>query len=206
MPTTHLADAAYVDAGQLIASERDHAVALVGPAPKDQQWQARTQGAFTIQAFTLDWDRQVATCPAGHTSQSWTADRKRGRTVMAIRFSTADCKPGALKSRCTRADRRLLTPRRQDEHAALQAARARERQDAFAAEYRRRAGIEGTVSAGVRAMHRRRARYVGLAKTHLQHVLTAAATNLVRLGAWLAGEPPARTRRSAFVRLLAQPA
>ena len=115
---------------------------------------------------------------------------------MAIRFSTADCKPCALKPRCTRADRRLLTPRRQEEHAALEAARAREKEDAFAAEYRRRAGIEGTLSAGVRAMHLRRSRYVGLAKTHLQHVLTAAATNLARLGAWLADEPLARTRRS----------
>jgi hypothetical protein len=52
----------------------------------------------------------------------------------------------------------------------------------------------------------RRARYIGLAKTHLQHVVTAAAMNLVRLGAWLAGTPLARTRQSAFVRLMAQPA
>ena len=59
----------------------------------------------------------------------------------------------------------------------------------------RRAGIEGTLSAGVRALYLRRARHIGLAKTHPQHVLTAAAMNLVHLGAWLAGEPLARTRR-----------
>ena len=82
----------------------------------------------------------------------------------------------------------------------------REAEAAFAAEYRRRAGIEGTLSAAVRSMHLRRSRYVGLAKTHLQHLLIATATNLVRLGAWLAGEPLARTRQSAFVRLLARPA
>src|SRR5215207_8500363 len=174
LPGTHLVDAAYVDADQLIASARDHGVALLGPAPKDQQWQARTGEGFTIRDFALDWDRRVATCPAGHASQSWTADHNQGRTVMRIRFSTTDCKPCALKSRCTRADRRLLTPRRRDEHAALEAARAREAEEAFAVEYRRRAGIEGTLSQGARAMHLRRARYVGLAKTHLQHVLTAA--------------------------------
>jgi transposase len=206
LPGTHLVDAAYVDADQLVASERDHGVALVGPTPKDQQWQARTPGAFTIQDFRLDWDRRVAICPAGHTGQSWTADHNQGRTVMRIRFSTTDCKPCPLKPRCTRGPRRLLTPRRRDEHAALEAARAREAEAAFAAEYRRRAGIEGTLSAGVRAMHLRRSRYVGLAKTHLQHVLTAAAVNLARLGAWLAGAPLARTRQSAFVRLMAQPA
>jgi predicted membrane-bound mannosyltransferase len=77
--------------------------------------------------------------------------------------------------------------------------------EAFAMEYRRRAGIEGTLSAGVRALHSRRARYIGLAKTHLQHALTAAAINLVRLGAWLGGQPLARTRQSAFARLMAQP-
>jgi Transposase DDE domain len=206
LPGTHLVDAAYVDADQLIASERDHGVALLGPTPKDQQWQARTQGAFGIRDFTLDWDREVATCPAGHESASWTADHNQGRTVMRIRFSTTDCKPCPLKLRCTRGARRLLTPRRREEHAALEAARAREAEAAFATEYRRRAGIEGTLSAGVRAMHLRRSRYVGLAKTHLQHALTAAAVNLARLGAWIAGEPLARTRQPAFVRLMAQPA
>jgi hypothetical protein len=125
---------------------------------------------------------------------------------MRIRFSTADCKACALKPRCTRSARRLLTPRRQEEHEALQAARAREAEGAFAAEFQRRAGIEGTLSQGVRAMHLRRARYIGPAKTHLQHVLTAATINLARLAAWLAGEPRARTRQSSFVRLMAQPA
>ncbi|PVE20700.1 hypothetical protein DC522_30760 [Microvirga sp. KLBC 81] len=41
-----------------------------------------------------------------------------------------------------------------------------------------------------------------LAKTHLQHVLTAAAMNLMRLGAWFAGTPLARTRQSAFTKLM----
>ena len=56
----------------------------------------------------------------------------------------------------------------------------------------------------VRRCGLRRCRYVGLAKAHLQHVLTAAAVNLVRLAAWLTGEPLARTRQSRFVRLMAQ--
>jgi hypothetical protein len=39
--------------------------------------------------------------------------------------------------------------------------------------------------------HPSQARYHrGLAKTHLQHVLTALALNLVRLDAWLTGIPP----------------
>ncbi len=53
-------------------------------------------------------------------------------------------------------------------------------------------------------MHLRQARYIGLAKTDLQHVLTAAAPNLVRLGAWLAGTPHARsTHQTACARPMA---
>ena len=124
---------------------------------------------------------------------------------MRIRFSTTDCKPCALKPQCTRADRRLLTPRRREEHAALEAARTRETGREFAGDYRRRASIEGTLSLGTRVMHLRRSRYIGLAKTHLQHVLTAAAINLGRISNWLAGAPRERTRQSAFVRLMAMP-
>ncbi len=80
------------------------------------------------------------------------------------------------------------------------------RQEASAAQDRARAGIEGTLSQAVRTMHLRRARSIGLAKVHLQHVLTAAALNLVRVAAWLVGAPLARTRQSAFVRLMAHPA
>jgi len=48
-----------------------------------------------------------------------------------------------------------------------------------------------------------RARYRGLPKTHLQHVLTAVATNLLRLDAWLQGVPFAKTRPSRFASLAA---
>jgi transposase len=205
LPSVHLVDGGYVDADQLVASTRDYGVTLVGPTPKDRQWQARAGEGFTLRDFHLDWDREVATCPAGHASSSWTPDRNQGRAVVKIRFSTADCRPCLLRSRCTRSARRLLTPRCREEYEALEAARTREADAAFAQEYRRRAGIEGTLSEGVRALHLRRARYIGLAKTHLQHVLTAAAINLARLGAWLGGEPTARTRQSAFARLMAAP-
>jgi len=99
LPDKHFVDTGYMDADQLVASARDHGVALIGPTLKDNQWQARTEGAFTIQDFTLDWDGQLATCPAGHTSRSWTADHNQGRTVMRIRFSTTKCKPCALHPR-----------------------------------------------------------------------------------------------------------
>lgn len=39
-----------------------------------------------------------------------------------------------------------------------------------------------------------RGRAIGLAKTKLQHLLTAVAINFLRIGEWLSGTPRAQTR------------
>jgi hypothetical protein len=54
-------------------------------------------------------------------------------------------------------------------------------------------------------MGMRRARYDGLHKTHLEHVLTAVAINLVRIDAVLTHTPRGKTRRSNFTRLALHP-
>jgi hypothetical protein len=50
----------------------------------------------------------------------------------------------------------------------------------------------------------RRSRYIGLQRTHLSHVLIAAAINLTHVRAWLTDTPRAQTRHSRFARLMAQ--
>ncbi|MER6114195.1 transposase [Streptomyces hirsutus] len=47
----------------------------------------------------------------------------------------------------------------------------------------------------------RRARYRGLHKTHLEHVFSAVALNLIRLDAWWNGHPLDRTRTSHLAQL-----
>jgi hypothetical protein len=74
---------------------------------------------------------------------------------------------------------------------------------AFKEQYAQRAGIEGTLSQGIRAFELRRSRYCGQPKTPLQHVLIGASLNFVRVGLWLADIPRAKTRRSPFVTLMA---
>jgi transposase len=64
--------------------------------------------------------------------------------------------------------------------------------------YALRQGIEGTLSQAVRGFGLRCARYRGLAKTHLQHVATAAALDPDRVAAWLQGRPLAPARISRF--------
>ena len=96
---------------------------------------------------------------------------------------------------------RVLSIQPQADHEALRAARVRQLTPDFQSIYATRAGIEGTLSQAVRNSGLRRSRYIGLAKTHLQHLLTATATNLLRAAAWLMGRPRARTRTPAFAKL-----
>ncbi|EDX82373.1 hypothetical protein S7335_819 [Synechococcus sp. PCC 7335] len=87
------------------------------------------------------------------------------------------------------------------EHKAIQRNRRAQLTKTWKAQYNVRAGIEGTISQGVRAFGMRRSRYIGLAKTHLQHLLIAAAMNVVRLSDWLDGMPHSKTRTSRFAAL-----
>jgi transposase len=204
LPAEHLVDAGYVEAAHLVTSEQRYGIALVGPAPADTSWQARAAAGFATACFVVDWEQQTARCPQGQPSALWTRTRDRtGQELLTIRWPAAACRACASRPQCTsaRAGPRTLTVRPREQYEALQAARQRQTTAAFRAQHAPRAGAEGTLSQAVRACDLRRSRYRGLAKTHLQHVLIAAALNLKRLGAWWAGHVPAQTRRAPFLDL-----
>jgi transposase len=204
LPAEQLVDAAYVSSQQVLASRQTHGIDLVGPMPGNQSWQARAQQGYATPDFALDWTAQQARCPHGHTSVKWTTTRNRhGQPVVVVRFDQATCRACPARAMCVRSvdNPRRLSLRPQTEHEALLAARARQLTPDFQTLYATRAGIEGTLSQAVRNSGLRRSRYLGLAKTHLQHLLTATATNLLRAAAWLMGRPFARTRRTAFAKL-----
>jgi transposase len=204
LPGKHIVDTAYVDAELRVDSRRDYGVDLIGPTRPDDQWQSQAGGGFAASDFKIDWDQQEATCPEGRTSISWSPAVDRGHNaVIKIKFSSKDCGACPAEARCTRARRRSITVRPRDQYEALQAARSRETSAEYRAEYNRRAGIEGTISQGVRAFGLRRSRYVGEAKVHLQHVATATAINVARISDWLEERPREVTRTSAFTRLMA---
>jgi transposase len=97
-----------------------------------------------------------------------------------------------------------LTFRPRERYLALQAARERQGTEAFKETYAIRAGIEGTISQAVRVSDLRQARYFGLPKTHLQHIITATAINVRRIVSWLI-EPSLRpTQVSRFAALALQ--
>ncbi len=203
LPDLHIVDTGYLDAALLLASRDDYGVELLGPTRRDQRWQARAKEGFGMAAFAIDWERRRARCPRGCESIQWDERSDvRGNASIYIRFAKADCGPCPCRAQCTNAARRSIAIRPRAQYEALQAQRAQQETAAFAAEYARRAGIEGTISQGVRAFGLRRAKYIGAAKTHLQHILTAAAIDFVRVAEWLDDASLAKTRRSAFVTLM----
>jgi transposase len=88
-----------------------------------------------------------------------------------------------------------------EEHEWLAATRIEQRTPEWKQLYSKRAGIEGTISQGVRSLGLRRSRYRGLSKTHLQNIAVACAINLQRLTDYWSGVLPAVTRTSAFARI-----
>lgn len=206
LPTYHLLDSEYITAHLLATSQQTFGVELIGPGKVNVQWQANTPQGIDNSQFQIDWDHQQAVCSEGQTSISWTPTKdSRQHEVIKIRFSTTDCQKCPRLALCTHSKskypRRLLSVRPQQQHEARHPARQAQHTQQFTMQYAKREGIEATISQGVRAFDLRRSRYVGLEKTRLQHVSIATAINLVRIAAWLRGEPPAPTRVSAFERL-----
>ena len=153
--------------------------------------------------FTIDWENKQVTCPQGAVSSSWTPARSKGTRIILARFANATCQPCPARARCTtavRSGRQLgLRPRRI--HEAVTAARAGQAGEAWQRRYRVRAGVEGTIAQAAHVTGIRRARYLGLPKTRLEHNAAAAAINLIRLDAWWTGKPLDRTRTTHLQRL-----
>jgi transposase len=203
-PQEHLVDAAYISSELLVHSRDDQGITLRGPTRPSQGWQTQVEGAYTLEQFAVDWDRQQVRCPQGHISVAWWEHGGgQGSRPIIVEFDKHTCETCPVRSCCTRAKhtgRRLRLPP-QDQYEALQAAQTWSASEEGQQLYKRRAGVEGTLSQGVRAFGLRRTRYWGLAKTHLQHVAIAAAINLDRLVAWLDERPRAQTRTSRFAAL-----
>ena len=205
LPADHLLDAGYTTARNLAESAAIYQVDLQGPIAEDASWQGRAGKGFAKQDFRVDWENRQVTCPAGVVSRSWTSHASTPKDyAFVVHWAKRDCRDCAYRSHCTKRGKeqpRELLLKPQAEEMAMQTARQRQSTASFEAQYALRAGVESTHAQGIRRCDLRHARYRGLAKTKLQHVLTAAALNLVRVSAWLAETPRALTRRSSFARL-----
>ena len=204
LPGEHLVDKGYTDAHVLVESRSEHGVTIIGPVADDPSWQARAGEGFDKGNFVVDWDRQVVTCPAGKESISWLPNTyPKNGMVFEARFARRDCTPCPFRAQCTKSEKepRIIGLQAREHHEALQGARREQKTEGFRSRYAARAGIEGTHEQAIRRCGLRQCRYIGQAKVHLQHVLTATAINVIRLSDWWAGKPIAGTRCSRFAAL-----
>lgn len=204
LPGRQIVDGAYVGSQIAAESKKTHGIDLVGPVKQNHHY-VQIQSGYDLGAFKIDWERRSATCPQGKTSIGWWSHVSHtGRLTFHTKFSRGDCAACSVGELCTKNATRnprklVLLPR--EEHEWLLAQRAEQRTPEWKQLYNKRAGIEGTISQGVRSVGLRRSRYRGLSKTHLQNVAIACAINLQRLTDYWAGISPAQTRTSTFARL-----
>lgn len=205
-PSRHLVDAGYVDADLLVQSAQIYGIELFGPTRLNSSWQAR-EGGIDATQFQINWDHQQVICPAGKRSIGWQECQIKvpyPRQIVKVKFRQKDCLNCENRDQCVRSKngkpRQLLLQAR-ELHDALKKTRALFTSDEGRHEYKERAGIEGTLSQGIRRGTVRRSRYIGLSKTHLQEIATATGINLLRTINYLNQVPIAKTRVSRFARL-----
>ncbi len=193
-----------MDAELLVKSPIDYAVELYGPVSRESSWQSVQDAGFDQSHFRVDWERKQVYCPQNKVTTKWQPGKDAvGNAVIFARFPRAGCASCEQRPLCTKSKTgpRELCLRPQEQYLALQMARVRQKTAEFQKAYGLRAGIEGTLSQGVRVCGLRRSRYIGKAKTHLQNVMIATALNLVRMVSFVLGIPVAQTRRSPLVML-----
>ncbi|HEX6450386.1 MAG TPA: transposase, partial [Trebonia sp.] len=199
-PGRHYADSGYASP-QAMAEAARLGITLVTPLLAGTSRQAREKTGYDRSAFTIDYDARTVTCPQGQASHSWYESAIRGKPAIIVAFHARTCRPCPARAQCTtaRGGRGLTLPPR-DLYDLQAAARTGQAGQDWQQDYRRRAGIEATISQAVTVTGTRRARYRGLARTRLEHVYAAVALNLWRLDAYWNGAPIDRTRTSHLAR------
>ncbi|MFD7489454.1 transposase [Streptomyces mirabilis] len=181
-PLEHVVDGGYVTPDSIHHAALTWGIPLLGPVRDDPQ--AAQRPGFTKEDFHIDWDNRTLTCPNGITSQPWKPTLGDGHPRLSVLFPRKACRECEDRLKCTgnvegKGRHILLLPEPQQKFQSQ--VRKDQKTSNWQRRYAIRAGCEATVSETVHAHGLRHCRYRGLAKTHVQHVLTAAGTNIVRL-------------------------
>jgi transposase len=201
LPGEHLVDSGYPSAELIVHAARTFGITLVSPLLLDTSAQARAGAGYDKAAFAIDFDARQATCPQGTASSSWSPSQKIEGEAIVVSWPKSACLPCPARQLCTSGKRRQITIRPRELHEAVAAARAEQATAQWKARYAARAGVEGTMRQATHVTGIRRARYLGLPKTRLEHNLAATAINMIRLDAYWTGHPLDRTRTGHLARL-----
>jgi Transposase DDE domain len=146
----------------------------------------QTKGYFTCADFTFDAAANVFVCPGGKQLRNNGLGRDDG--TMPYRASTKDCRECALKVRCTKGAKRIVT--RNLYEAEREHVRELKETPAFKCSARLRKKVEMCFAHLKRNLNFRRLRLRGLTGAKDEFLLAAAAQNLRKLVRFLACGPP----------------
>ncbi|MFF7646895.1 transposase [Streptomyces canus] len=181
LPDRHLVDGGYTSVAGMDAAARLHRVTLIGPLPPSTTPQHRANDGFGRENFIIDFDQREVTCPNGQVSDNWQDLPVDEPTKVTVRFDIRQCGRCPERAKCTPGPFRSLYFPTSRLHE-LQTKNRADQQDAdWRRFYGRRSEVEDTVEEFADGHRGRRCRYRGLAKTHVQHVLTALVINVERL-------------------------
>lgn len=103
-PAEHVVDTGYMRTSNLVTSQQEHQIDLVGTMDDDRQWQAKAPDAFDLAQFQIDWEARSVTCPNGQSSTGWSESRTaRQRSQVHVQFAPAACAACPVRAHCTRA-------------------------------------------------------------------------------------------------------
>lgn len=205
-PAEHYLDEGYLTA-EAVHRAAGQGTQLVGPLTRDSSWQAKAGLGFDRDSFHINFQTRTAVCPGGKTNTSWRPHTHNSGPGSVIAFADTDCRPCPLRANCTTstsAGRQIVIPAR-ELYEIQRSNRAAQHDPQWKQRYNTRAGIEGTISQATRAHHLRHCRYTGLAKTRVQHILTACGMNAARIADWTQRHNhPAPTRPPSPFKILCQ--
>lgn len=211
LPAEHLVDAGYTSLPHLEQAAREHQVTVSGPLKSNPTRQHRRDEGFARDDFSIDYDKQQVTCPQGQVSAGWhgpcPTSSPTAAPLIVARFTKSQCRPCPARTQCTSTadSARTVGFPPQELHDLQLRVRAEQQTPEWKTRCAVRSGVESTVNEFAHGHDMRRCRYRGQGKAHIQHVLTAIAVNIERLGGLSpAEEAPAPRQPTAFQNYLDQ--
>ncbi|WP_326812936.1 transposase [Streptomyces scopuliridis] len=187
----HFVDDGYLSVALKQQVAREYGVGLVGPIRAKTTRQSRKGTVFHRDAFAINWDAREVTCPQGKVSRRWSTPPSLAPYIN-VEFPKDGCRQCLVKTACTRADARKVSFLPREPYDIQSEVRTEQQTREWRSLHSLRAAIEGTISEFVNGHGMRQCRCRGQDKAHVQHVLTAIAVNIERIGTHL---PPAPARQ-----------
>jgi transposase len=204
LPDEHLLDRGFVN-GKTLTESRTRAVELIGPVGENTSFTARQAEGFSVENFQLDFEKRQAICPQGEPSQYWSNTiRKDGnQPIIRIIWNKEVCAQCPLRAKCTQAEKSGRVIKISSYYETIAERRKLQHSEEFYNLYRRRSGVEASLSQVVNHYDGRTTPYRGSNKTQLHYLTMAVGINLKRAINWSVGLRPKRQRISPLSKLMA---